>query len=122
MKVVVHYWNGQSYTYTGCWLSLLELNWGIDSAILTQHSEGYYGDVREVGLQDVKYIEEIDADKGYHRIYYRPSTRPNGAKSLSVNVDVMSSKQRTKVNQGTKKLQKLLEYVDYLDGGMAYDE
>lgn len=120
MKVVIHYWDGQSYTYTGFMCNLVSSNWYHGDFTVYGVASGK-GD-HTIPLDGVKYVEYIDPPLGRHSVFYRPSTRPNGAKSLSVNVDVMSSKQRTKVNQGTKKLQKLLEYVDYLDGGMAYDE
>lgn len=93
MKVVVHYWEGSPYTYTGCCLSLLELDWYSNNAVVSKIKSP---ECYDVDLTHVKHLEEIDARRGRYCVYYRPPTPSNRSKALSVRVDTLSSRQRIK--------------------------
>lgn len=107
-KVILHYYDGQTYTYTD--KSVVKVWWGGGKLMLQGLSW-------LVDLSQVEWIEERDTFNGKTSVYYRPPS-PN-SKGMSVKLDVMSSRKRAKTNGGIydkrEQLKKLEEeWVDWL--------
>ena len=126
MKVVIHYWDGSSYTYTGYTVNSNSVSWMFDTAYLTSPQKNF-----RISLEEVKYLEITNTEAGEHSVYYRPTAnnfkrlregsfeevRKNLSKNLSVKVDVMSARQRIRSNKRDRPI-----LVGHVDVGVSQKE
>lgn len=97
MKTTIHYKNGQPYTIND--LRIDSVEWFIDGDVSIDGSLGVkiegmvwsqpWGNI----MEDILYIEEIDKGCGRVSIHFNPNVE------MSVIVDVMTAKQRSKANR-----------------------
>lgn len=100
MKTIIHYKNGESYTVNDLFINFTD--WVGDEVYI---SGEFFDNVLKVGnynidfhkgvtktYQDVLYIEEIDKECGIVKLHFNPNIE------MSVIVDVMTAKQRSKYN------------------------
>lgn len=99
MKTIIHYKNGQPYTIND--LRIDSVEWFIDGDVSIDGSLGVkvegmvwsqpWGNI----MEDILYIEEIDKGRGKVCIHLNPNVE------MSVIVDVMTAKQRSKSNRSS---------------------
>lgn len=90
MKVIVHYTNGEPYTIKD--MFILYVEWE-SKDIVTVHGEAGQPEVWCDTFEDVLFLEEVDKECGVVKLFFSPDT------PMSVKVDVMTAKARSKANR-----------------------
>jgi hypothetical protein len=103
MKTIIHYKNGQSYTIND--LSINYTYWEEGAVVIVGSITGGAGGYTGV-FHDVLYIEEVDKDCGVVKVHFSPDVE------MSVKVDVMTAKERSKANRKFPKLKFWRSYYD----------
>ena len=115
MKTIIHYKNGEPYTINDLFINYTD--WEDDAVVI--HGEVLDQEVLDTGgdiikgfvdtLHDVLYIEEIDKGCGIVKLHFNPNVE------MSVIVDVMTAKQRSKTNRLTEQALLVREVNDMID-------
>lgn len=108
MKTIIHYKNGQSYTINNLFINYTdwegdvvvvsgELSDCVPEDLPNRPYSWEYGPTKSFvdTLHDVLYIEEVDKECGKVCIHLNPDVE------MSVIVDVMTAKQRSKANRSS---------------------
>ena len=123
MKTIIHYKNGESYTIND--LSICYTDW--EDAVVVVSGELFdcvpedlpnrpYSWEYEPAkgfvdtLHEVLYIEEVDKGCGVVKLHFNPNIE------MSVIVDVMTAKQRSKANRGGETDESRAYYKGLADG------
>lgn len=115
MKVIVHYTNGQTYEMKDLFICYTDWE-GNSVTIVGEHTPTeacpWFG--AKLTIHDVLFLEEVDKECGAVRLHFNPATK------MSVKVDVMTAKARSKacrsdilsaIGQTCKELKNLFKEV-----------